>query len=319
MAVERQPFSFLVCPDAELLKQKLAEMLAANPPAGGQWEKLVFWGDEEPGPRYWESLGQSGLFGGARVLVARQAQLWPAAVWKTLSAALGKAHAGVWPIFCLEVGWEKGKFKVPAHIAKTRCMVFAEKKGWVWTKQGLNGQAMREFVQSEAKKLKLSFSGRAFDIFCDSTTPDAASVCNELAKLALASADGQISENMISRDSSSPESDAFACVKKIMAGDLSGAWREISRGDAASLLFFLIALLARECRVLWQLNAGEKPWLHPSEAAAKRALAAKIGQNGVGNAFCALADAEWNVKSGKLNPDQALENLCVKLTKIFSA
>ena len=39
-------------------------------------------GDEEPSPRFWEQLTLQGLFGTPRLLVVRQAHLWPAAVWK---------------------------------------------------------------------------------------------------------------------------------------------------------------------------------------------------------------------------------------------
>ena len=79
----RPGFSFLVCPDIRLLRAQLDAQQAAH--AAHDWERHVYWGDEDPPPRFWEQLTLQGLFGKSRLLVLRQANLWSAAVWKKIS------------------------------------------------------------------------------------------------------------------------------------------------------------------------------------------------------------------------------------------
>ena len=69
MSAVHPGFSFLVCPDGQLLRARMEQLLSSFPPASGQWERHVYWGDEEPSPRFWEQLTLQGLFGAPRVLV----------------------------------------------------------------------------------------------------------------------------------------------------------------------------------------------------------------------------------------------------------
>ena len=123
----RPGFSFCICPDGKLLRQQVEELLGAHPDAGR--ERHVFWGDDELPPKFWEILTLQGLFSTSRVLVMRNAHALTADVWKRLSAALSRPNPQTWPLFCLEVAWEKGQPKIPAHIAKLPCFTFADAKG----------------------------------------------------------------------------------------------------------------------------------------------------------------------------------------------
>lgn len=131
----RPGFSFCICPDGKLLRQQVEELLGAHPDAGR--ERHVFWGDDELPPKFWEILTLQGLFSTSRVLVMRNAHALTADVWKRLSAALSRPNPQTWPLFCLEVAWEKGQPKIPAHIAKLPCFTFADAKGWIWRSPGL--------------------------------------------------------------------------------------------------------------------------------------------------------------------------------------
>lgn len=313
----RPGFYFLLCPDAELSRRHLQTLLKKFPAAEGQWEKLVFWGDEQPDDRFWGSLNQGGLFASSRALIMRMAQEWPAAVWKELSRALGKKNEKVWPIIFLEGAWDKGKPKMPAFLAKSPCLEFAEKKGWIWKSQGLAPAFLARHVESEARKLGLKFESAALEIFCETAPPNALAIANELEKLALASDSGAISADMVSAESATAETDAFACIQKLENGDLPGAWKELAKGSASSLLFFLIALLSRELRTLWLLNLGQTPRMPPDVAARKKKLAQNMGFAGLTEGFSALADAEWSVKSGKLSPEQALDALALRASSFF--
>ncbi len=314
---ERPGFSFFVCPDGHMLRCALEEALAAWPPERGAWERHVFWGDEEPAPRFWELLSLEELFGASRAIVVRQAQLWPAAVWKKLSRAIARPSARAWPLFCLEGEWEKRRPRLPAHITRLRCFAFADGRGWVWRGEGLSERDLGRHVRARARALGLSFAPDALEQFCASVPPDGLAIENELRKLLLMAGGATVDTAMTATAGWSPECNVFACIRRLEQGDLAGAWRELARGeDDDRLLFSLLALLARDWRLLWQLLAGEDVRLHPSDAAAKRALAQRLGAAGVARGFAVLADAEWQVKSGRRSPAQALESLAVELATL---
>ena len=310
----RPGFSFLVSPDSALLMQEL-DRQAATWKEAGHPRRLVFWGDEEPGDAFWEALGQAGLFSERRILVVRQAENWPQPVWKQLSAALGRELEHVWPFFCLEVEAERGKLKIPAFFQKLRCFTFADKKGWVWRNPGL-GPNIQRFAREQAKKLGLEFGPQELAAFCASCPQDAQGIINELRKISLLSTDGRVRLEWLQGDAALEE-DAFALLKRICAGDLASAWPWISADADGGLLFFLIAMLGRELRIFWQILAGEEPRLYGPDAARKRELARVLGYQGIGNGFAALADAEYQVKSGRQTPGQTLEKLAVDMAGLF--
>lgn len=314
--MDRPGFSFLICNDSALLKEELEKRAASW--HNGKASRVVFWGDEEPDAKFWNSLGQVGLFAENRIVIVRQAEGWPAAVWKQLDEALKQRLDHVWPFFCLEVGIEKGKFKIPACIQKSRCYAWADENGWNWSSQGLAGAALQRFAAAHAKRLGLALSQQELGLFCSSVAPDANSIINELQKLALLASNGKISRDMLGQQGSLQENDAFGLIRKLLAGDLPGAWAEMTAKNDDGLLFFVIAILSREFRNLWQLACGENAPMRPSEAAQKRKLAQNMGLANISRGFCLLAEAEFGVKSGSATPAQALEKLCVECASLFT-
>lgn len=312
----RPGFTFLVCPDGLLLKEEIERRIAACKPDRGEWKRQVFWGDEEPDDPFWGALGQVGLFSENRVLIIRQAESWPAQVWRQLSSALAAELGHVWPFFCLECDWDKGKPKLPACVQKARCFNFAEKKGWIWRSPGL-GQNLKSFVARHARDMGLVFEPDALIAFCGSAPADASGVLNELKKLVLLTKDGKIDSACLSNDAAARESDAFGLIRRLTTGDLAGAWREVAADTDGNLLFFATAILAREFRLLWQILAGEQPRMPPAEVQRKRAVAKTLGFAGIGSGMAELANAEWQVKSGRQTPRQTLENLCVCMCALF--
>ena len=308
-----------MCPDAGLLREHVAHLLMAHAPREGTWERHVYWGDEELPQTFWEHLTLQGLFGVPRALVLRNGQNIPAATWKKLSAALGTPNEKTWLIVCLEMGWEKGQPKVPAHIAKQRCLAFADKQGWVWRSAGLDERGVKKFVQTRARALGLNFGEGALEALCASVPPDAAAVEAEMQKLVLAAGDGVVTTAMTGTAGYVPESNIFAFIKFIQAGNMAAAWRELHRGQRESdgMLFPFLGLLLREARLLWQVQAGEQVRLHPSDEQQKRQLAARLGPQGLARLFDLILRAEWHVKSGERNPEQALEALVADLACLF--
>ena len=339
MSTIRPGFSLLVCPDGQLLRNQLTRQLSAFPPTAGgglmpqnapaQWERHVYWGDEEPPQRFWEHLTLQGLFGSPRALVVRQANLWPAAVWKKISHALARPSDQCWPFFCLEVNWERGQPKIPAHLGKLPCMAFADKKGWIWRQEGLGERTVRKHVLQRCQTLGLRFEPDALEQFCASVPPDALAIENELEKLLLlrrsladspaGQEDVAVSLAMIATASWSPECDVFACIRNMQAGNLAAVWKELARNKGGdSLLFSLLALLARELRLLWQCQAGENPRMRPQDISAKKQLARRLGPAGIDQAMSLIVDAELQVKSGRRSPEQSLDFLAARMTALFA-
>lgn len=306
-------FSILICGDSAILKEELERQISGWDDA----RRLVFWGDEEPREDFWSALQQVGLFSERRIVVIRQGELWHASVWKGISEALSRPHDGIWPIFCLEGPWEKGKPKIPTHIQKSGAYVQAERNQWIWSCPGL-GQNKSAYARNLAKKLGLKLPPDELSAFCAALPNDAAALSNELAKLHLVCDGGAVTRELLPPTSDSLESDAFTLIRRLTEGDLPTAWRELARDSDGSLLFFVIALLAREFRTLWQLTRGESPRLYPSDAQRMRSMARKLSFSGIAAGFSALADADWHVKSGQMTPQQSLEHLCVAIVGLIS-
>ena len=132
--MDRPGFFFCICPDAALLREYVEGELVASC-RGDMPDVQVFWSDEGLDRRFWDKLTLIGMDGRARVLVVRGAEQLPAETWKRLSAALGTPRSGVLPVFCLEGAWEKGQPKLPAHIAKLKCLAFADKSSGYGVRQ----------------------------------------------------------------------------------------------------------------------------------------------------------------------------------------
>lgn len=320
MPAERHGFTFCICPDSRLLSEHIDALLQKYPPAGGKtWERHTYRGDEELPPRFWEDLTQQGLFGTSRAIVVRCANAIPAAVWKNISSTLSSPNAQAWPIFCLEVAWEKGQPKVPAHIGKLKCLSFADSKKWVWRAPGLDERTLRSYVQNRAKVLGISFAPGAFESLCAALPPDATAIEPELQKLAVFQGT-PVTPEMTATGGYTPEFNIFGFITQLQNGNAAAAWEQIARGkkNDDGLVFSFLGLLAREARILWQLHAGERVRLFPNEAQRKQALSQKLGTAGLMRLFTLVFITEWQIKSGERQPEQALDALVGELTLLFA-
>ncbi len=315
-------FYFCLCPDSTLAREHVDGLLKRANAVGREREIRTFWADEGLDGRFWEALTMQGLTERPRALLVRGAQTLTAEVWKKLSAVLATPRPDILPVFFLESLWEKGQPKLPAHIAKLRCLEFADKQGWVWRSAGLDARALRKHVQQRAAALELRLTPDALDALCAVVTPDAAAVRGVLEQLALASGDGEVGVELVrNMAESAPEVIIFEFIRHLQSGNSAAVWRTLLReGDGGeSLLFPLLALLTREARLLWQIQAGENVWLPQQTANLKRSLASRLGTSGLANLFAALMEAEWAVKSGRRQPLQALEELVGSLTLAFTS
>ena len=337
--MERPGFFFCICPDSALMRDWMEKELLASPAgSAGQGapglmggllpssssapDIQTFWADEGLDRRFWDALTLLGMDGRQRVLIVRGAHLLPADVWKKLSAALATPRPGVLPIFCLECPWEKGQPKLPAHIAKLKCLAFAEKQKWQWRSPGLEARTLRQYLQREAAALGLRMAPEALNTLSEMLIPDASAIRSVLEQLSLASEGGSVDVALVRQMTEfTPDAVIFDFIRQLENGKAGAVWKTLLReGDGGeSLLFPLLTLMAREARMLWQMNAGEKVFVPQYVENEKRRLAAKLGFSGLAEVFEALAAAEFSVKSGARSPLQAMEALVARLTLIFGA
>ncbi len=319
----RPAFSFLVCPDSQLLRFRLEDEAKAHPPACGPRERHVYWGDEDPPPRFWEQLGLQGLFGTERIVVVRQAQLWKKDVWEKISRVLARPSAQCWPFFCLEGPWEKGQPKIPACIGKQQCMAFADRQKWIWRNPGLDEKGVRRHFEKRAAEIGLSLTPDAVARICAALPPDAQAVENEVQKLSLLqtaqSRDSDANDAVPSAEAVKKDfADAFACIRHLEAGDLPSLLKELQRTrDLKASFYSLAPMLAREIRMLWQIKVGERVFLPASVLPFKQRLAANLSTKALSQAMSCVVEAEWAIKRGLCDETQSLERLLVRILSFF--
>ena len=315
--------SELLKPLIEQAKQSGPSLMGGLMPASSAAPDIqTFWADEGLDRRFWDALTLLGMDGRQRVLIVRGAHQLSAEIWKKLSASLATPRPGVLPVFCMECPWEKGQPKLPAHIAKLKCLAFAEKQKWQWRSPGLEARTLRQYIQREAASLGLRMAPEALNTLAEMLIPDASAVRGVLEQLSLASQDGAVDVSLVRQMTEfTPDAVIFDFIRQLENGNARAVWKTLLReGDGGeSLLFPLLTLMAREARTLWQMNAGEKVFVPQYVEAEKRRLAAKLGPAGLSAVFEALAAAEFSVKSGARSPLQAMESLVAQLTLIFGA
>lgn len=296
------------------------------------WDRQAYWGDEALPPIFWEKLTLQGLFATPNALVVRNAQNIPADTWKRLSAALATPNDLAWPIFCLEVGLERGKYKVPAHIQKLKCLSFADKKGWVWRSAGLDAKAMRTFIQNACRERGLQLAPQALEALTAAMPEDATAASNELDKIALACAahadatDGPVGSQIITKDmvgliNHTPNLDIFGFIKALQSGNAPVVWREVLRekGSGDSLVFPFLGMLIREARILWQLLVGEDVRLPPYILDEKKRMAQQLGHSALSQIWNIALEAERGIKMGERNTEQAMDAMVASLSSLFAS
>lgn len=302
---------------------------------GSSWQEQVYWADEELPPAFWEDLTMQGLFSAPKAVILRQGNSLPAESWKKLSAALGKASSDTWPFMFIEVDFDKGRPKVPAHIQRLKCWEFAEKQNWIWSYGGLEQRNLPAFVRDEAKRRGLSFAPGAFEAILPKLPLDATALLLELDKLELAAGfSGNNAENaagnvnkVIGREQAAllvhePDMDIFTFIRAVQESkNPAEVWRKLNRDELSGegSVFSFQALMLREARILWQLLSNEPVSLPPSILPVKKRLAQNLGFNGLAQLWELAFEAERGIKSGERSPEQAHEALIAGLMRVFRA
>ena len=312
----RPGFLFLVCPDAQLLRERFGQAEKDNPPQdGGAWDRSCYWGDTDPPQDFWSNLSETSLFGASHFIVVRQANLWAPSLWRRLDKILSRPLGSSLPVFCLENAWDRGRPKLPVFFSKLSCFDFAGKKGWIWRSEGLTDRNIGKFIQKEAAARGLSIPPQVLQHFAETVPRSAEVVCNELDKVMLLHPEnGEVSPSMLATADWAPDASLFECLDCLYRGDARGTWRELSRvTDMDTASFQLLGLLAMNLRKFWQSMSHDKVSFYGTAAGMMPRIASSLGPR----ALSAVADAEKAIKTGQAEPGPAIEFLLSRLLPLF--
>lgn len=318
--MSRQGFSFLVCPDPELIKDRVHDLLRES--AG--FAPKTFWGDEELPPSYWQALTVPAMMAPPSAVVLRRAQEQGEDFWAKIASSLAMARASIWPIFCIENEWKAGKPSVAKHIAKGKYWTVAQSKGWIWEHPGLARTSIGREIDRFATMHGLAFAPGVKKELCATLPLSTIALRNELHKVLLRAGNetviAQVHLDALTRED---EFDIFTFLRDLQtpSGKKSAWGRTLNDPGMASgdMIFLLSALLVREARQLWHLAHGEehKVQLHPGIKAEKKKLAQRLGPSRISLFWDLALKADTDIKTGRVKPPQAMENLIRDVQRLW--
>lgn len=321
--MSRPGFYFCFCPDPDLIKMQINRILQGTDQKN--WTKQTIWIDDpDQHAKIWDALNLPPMAGPPRAVILRKCESALTQFWKDISPCLRGFKSRIWPFFCFESAWDRGKLKIPAAVSKRKFFTFAREKGWIWEFPGLTRENVSRYINQKLSELEIHADPDVKSSLSLMLPLSSQAIDMELEKLSLLS----LPEKKINREHlqvipSHLDMDIFSFLMEIQKGtDLTPAWKKIFneqlRGE--SLLFPFMGLLLREARILWLLATGQEKSvrLYPSQKQSKKALAQKIGVNKISVLWEMIIDAEAGVKSGRISPEQAMELLTAGLFKIFS-
>lgn len=186
---------------------------------------------------------------------------------------------------------------------------------------------LARWLQAEAAEMGKRLAPAAAALIVERCPPDRILLRNELSKVA-AYAGGRPMierEDVLALIGKTREERVFDLVDAVAARSparaLALARDLLGQGEPA---LGILALLARQYRLVWQAKALAGAGGKPEEVARKlqvrpfqveKALrqGRQLSDRDLGRAFAALLETDMAIKSGALTPDLALELLCVKL------
>lgn len=307
----RQGFSFLLCPDPELLKDRIAELLD-----GTGFAARVFWGDEDLPANYWQTLAVPAMMGPPNAVVLRRAEERDEEFWSRMDSVLAMARSSIWPLFCLESEWKSGKPSPPKAATKGRYWDTARRKGWIWEHPGLSRATVGQELDRFAARHGLTFAPGVRKTLAESLPLSTIALRNELEKILLLTGDDKAvrPEHLETLQREEPF-DIFAFLRALQSPDgRRRAWDSLLNDPAMAdgdMVFPISSLLVREARQLWQLLHGEdsKVQLYPSMKSQKQRLARQLGPARIARLWDLALRTDTDIKTGRMRPDQALESL----------
>ncbi|WP_320170957.1 DNA polymerase III subunit delta [Maridesulfovibrio sp.] len=320
--MSRPGYMFLICPDAELLHARIKELQEQF--HAQDYEKKVYWADEEFPRQFWGDLTLQTLFGSDKIIILRRAHSLKAAVWDSLDKTIAALAGSSFLIMCLEGKWERKGPPVPAVLKKRKCWKFADKKKWTWQSAGLDEKTISGFVGKWAVENGIAVDKQVLQALAKALPKDARAARLELDKLDLAAGpERKLSMEHVDLVVHSDEMDFFQFMRSMSeGGDPVEIWRRVltNHSEKDSMIFMLTASLTREARALWMILHGEESAvrLPPFVKRQKQELARRLGPARIARMFDMVLEAELGIKTGQRRPEQALELLVASLTSLFA-
>ncbi|WP_415718724.1 DNA polymerase III subunit delta [Maridesulfovibrio sp.] len=320
--MSRPGYMFLICPDAELLHANIAELQEKH--GATDYEKKVYWADEDLPPQFWDDLTLQTLFGSSKIVILRRAHKLKAAVWDNIDKTVASLSSSSFLFICLESQWKGKTTPIPAVLKKRKCWKYAEKQKWFWKSAGLDEKSIAGFVGKWARANGLQIDSQVLNVLAKALPKDARAARLELDKLDLAAgSERKILMEHVGLIAHSEEMDFFAFMRSMSeGGDPVEIWRRVltNHSEKDSMIFMLTASLTREARALWMMIHGEdsEVRLPPFVKKQKQTLAQRLGPIRIARLFDIVMEAEIGIKTGQRKPEQALELLVAALTSLFS-
>ncbi len=315
----RQGFSFLVCADSELLKDRIGDLLE-----GQGFAVRTFWGDEDLPDRYWQTLTIPSMMGPPNAVVLRRAQDQGDEFWSRMESLLAMARPRVWPIFCLEGEWKSGKSNTSKTVTKYKYWGAAQKRGWIWEHPGLSRATIGQELDRFAARHGLSFAPGVKKSLAESLPLSTIALRGELEKiLLLAGEEKTIQPGHLTALDVEEAFDLFAFLRSLQTpAGRRNAWDRLLNDPAMAggdMVFPISSLMLREARQLWQLLHGEdgKVQLYPSLKTEKKRLAQRLGAPRISRFWDIVLQADTDIKTGRLKPAQAMENLVKEAARLW--
>lgn len=313
-------FSFLVCADPELIKDRVADLLHDS----GGFAAKFFWGDEELPAEYWQALTVPAMMAPPTAVVLRRAQEQGEEFWSKVSSILAMARSSIWPMFCLEGEWKAGKPAVAKHITKGKYWAVAQSKGWIWEHPGLSRNTIGQELDRFAAKNGRALAPGVKKHLCEVLPLATIALRNELDKILLRAGDATtITLSHLDALTQEEAFDIFAFLRGLQhPNGRRVAWDRVLNDPAMAsgdMIFPISALLVREARQLWHLAHGEdsKVSLPPGMKADKKKLAQRLGPARIGRFWDLALKADTDIKTGRVKPFQAMEALIRDVQRLW--
>ena len=320
--MSRPGYIFLTCPDAELLHGRIAEILDSN--NSSDFEKKVYWADDELPSTFWDDLTLQTLFGSSKAIILRRAHTLKVATWKMLDKALSALSSSSFLFLCLEGAWTKKSAPIPAVLKKQKCWQYAEKQNWVWQSAGLDEKSITGFINQWSARTSILMDNGVKQALTKALPKDARAAKLELDKLELAAGpEKKLLMDHLDMIAFSEDMNFFEFMNAMsQGGDTIEIWRRVltNHMEKDSMIFMLTASLTREARNLWMMLHGEESsvGLPPFVKKQKKVLAQRLGPARIAKIFDIVLEAEIGIKTGSRRPEQALELLVAALTSLFA-
>jgi DNA polymerase-3 subunit delta len=321
--MSRPGFTFMVCPDAEILQRTTRKLLAEH--WGEEYERRVFWGDDEAlPPEFWTELTTPSLLGSNKALVVRRAHKLKADDFAKLERPLAGKSSSIWPVFCLEAEWSRRGPTFPQALSRKKYFKVAQDRGWVVQSPGLTRKGAGDFVKQWAAREGLAAPPKAVQALAAAIPLDGRAASLELDKIALAAEGGAVAPELAELVAPHADMDLFGFFETLSAKGAAGeVWPQVLRDHAKSesMLFGLVGYIGRQARQYALLLAGEeaKVNLPPFIRNKLSQQARRLGPAGVAKLFDLALEADTAVKSGRLSQEQSLETLVSGLIALYEA